>query len=71
MVISALQRIDGELRDLSDKIDRQNSMNAQDISELRVEVGMLKAKTMIFGVLASTAISIIVSISIPFLRVLH
>ena len=61
MILSALERLESQMATLSVKIDSHDDARAKDISDLRVEVGMLKAKTVIYGVIASIAATAILN----------
>lgn len=61
MVIGALERIDGQIVQLSAKIDLHDDQRSKDIADLRVAVGMLQAKTVIYGVIASIAATAILN----------
>lgn len=53
MIMSALERLEGQMESLSEKIDTRDGSRSREIADLRVAVGMLQAKTVIYGVVAS------------------
>ena len=55
MILSALERLEIQMNALSTKIDQHDDSRSKEISDLRVAVGMLQAKTVIYGVIASIA----------------
>ena len=53
---------------LSAKIDTHDSVRSKDIADIRVEIGMLKAKAVVFGVLASVVVTFGLNLLVTFLR---
>lgn len=68
MILSALERLEGQMATLSAKIDTHDSVRSKDIADIRVEIGMLKAKAVVFGILASIAVTFALNILVTFLK---
>jgi len=68
MILSALERLEGQMATLSAKIDTHDSVRSKDIADIRVEIGMLKAKAVVFGVLASVVVTFGLNLLVTFLR---
>lgn len=61
LILNALERIDKEMRSINEKIDKHNGDRGKEISELQVQVGMLKVQAMGWAALASVVVSVIVA----------
>ena len=68
MILSALERLEGQMSILSAKIDMHDDIRSKEISDLRVEVGMLKTKVAIYGIAASVLVTAAINILGPYLR---
>lgn len=68
MILSALERLEGQMATLSAKIDAHDNARSKDIADIRVEIGMLKAKAVVLGVVASIAVTFALNILVTFLK---
>lgn len=62
LVLGGLQRIDKELESLNRKLDQQDGVHGKEISDLRVEVGMLKVKASVYGAMGGTVMAIVLTL---------
>ncbi len=67
LIIDTLERIDRELASINAKIDDRDDTRGAQIADLRIEVGMLKVKAAIGGVIGGAAVSAILSLAIGLL----
>lgn len=62
LVLDALRRIDHGMRDLDNKMDSHNIARGKEISELQIQVGMLKVQATMWAALASIIVSAVVAV---------
>lgn len=67
LVVSELERIDAAMRELDRKLDDALFVRDKGMSELRVEVAILKTKATIFGAIAGTAATVLLQVLMKFL----
>lgn len=68
LVLGALDRIDGQISAVNNKLDAQDGIRGKEIADLRVEVGMLKVKAAMWGVASGAGVSGIVNVLMSALR---
>lgn len=67
LVLDTLERIDKELALMNNKIDQQDNTKSDQISDMKIEIGMLKVKAAMGGVVGGAIASGVVSLIVGLL----
>lgn len=62
LILKALDKIDDGMTSMNSKIDRHNGDRSKEISDLQIQVGMLKVQATAWAAVASTFVSIAVGL---------
>jgi hypothetical protein len=63
LILSQLDTITADIREITKKIEQ---FRAEDISQIKTDIALLKFRAAMYGALAASAISIIVSVVLHF-----
>jgi len=65
LILSELERISGDIRNLNDKIQR---FREEDISQIKTEIALLKFQAGLYGSVGGLIFSTLVTLALKFLR---
>lgn len=69
LILRALERVDHQLASLNDRIDTRESALSKELTDMKVEIAMLKVKAALFGGVTALLTTMLIQVIVKMLPI--